>query len=112
MDLGENMLELIRHGDVLLVPVKSIPATAVLQEKAPDGRTILAAGEVTGHHHAFAKGVPVDLLVEGATKYIKVTEPSLLRHEEHRALQIPTGIYEIVTPVEYVPKELPRAVAD
>jgi hypothetical protein len=106
------MIDVIRHGDVLLVPRSSLPETAVLQGKANDGRTVLAEGEVTGHFHAFDKGMPVDLLIDGATKWVRVTEPSALKHDEHKALQIPVGIYEIVTPVEYVPKELPRNVAD
>ena len=42
---------MFRQGDVLIIPVKSIPKTAepIAREQ---GRVVLAHGEVTGHAHA------------------------------------------------------------
>ena len=41
-----------RQGDVLVIPVATIPASA--QEVQPrNGRLIVAEGEATGHHHSF-----------------------------------------------------------
>jgi hypothetical protein len=42
-----------RQGDVLIIPVRSIPEQRDLIERE-DGRVIVARGEVTGHAHAIA----------------------------------------------------------
>ena len=47
----------IRQGDVLLVPVASLPAGCV-EVPNDKGRIVLAYGEVTGHAHAIADHRP------------------------------------------------------
>ena len=76
----------IRQGDVLLIPVESIPQTA---ERKND--KILAEGEVTGHHHQFEMMAPVQCYMDQQQIYIDVAESTTLFHEEHENLNIPVG---------------------
>ncbi len=117
----------IRQGDVCLVLVSFLPAgcTEVPHDK---GRIVLAYGEVTGHahaiadHHAAQRASEVAdaaiarakarlLLAPTGERFLEVTEPVTLRHEEHTVHTIPPGIYKLPQQVEYTPAEL-RRVAD
>lgn len=123
----------IRQGDVLLVPVDLLPpgCTEVPQDK---GCIVLAHGEVTGHAHAIYDhavdladqhgGNPVaateiaDTAIARARvkarlwrapdgeRYLEVSMPVTLRHEEHTAHTIPHGIYKLPRQVEYAPQDL------
>ena len=79
-----------RHGDVLLVPVASIPFEAIEQPSL-----VLVLGEQTGHAHA---------ITEGAAKHFKYDEKQYLKvikriakidHEDHGPGWIEPGTYEI-----------------
>lgn len=105
-------MSLIRHGDVLLVPVASVPAGAEPVQRVR-GRVVLAEGEVTGHAHAIeaedvrlvsaqeADELRMWLLVEAA-------EPVALTHEEHATLLVPPGNYEVRRKREYSPEQIRR----
>lgn len=100
---------LYRQGDVLLREVKTIPKT--LKEQKPEGRIVLAYGEVTGHKHQIAESVEV-YVGEAGELYLKVTEEGVtLRHEEHGAIVLPPGNYERVIQREYSPEAI-RNVMD
>ena len=104
----------IRQGDVLLVPVPSVPATAKARQRT-NGRVILAYGEVTGHHHSFAARKGVALLDEGATTYLTIDEligAQPLEHQEHEAIPVPPGNYRVVIQHEWSDELEPRRVAD
>ena len=95
----------IRQGDVLVVGIDAIPDDA--QPVARDhGRVVLAYGEVTGHAHAI-RDRRATLLERDSDRYLRVTAPVTLDHEEHAALDIPPGSYRVVIQREYVPAELP-----
>lgn len=125
-------MNLIRQGDVLIVPVSKLPAgcTEIPNDK---GRLILAYGEVTGHAHAIADHVvrqpaatpgAADEIAEAAIaraqakarlwqaangeRFLEVREAVTLRHEEHTAHRIEPGIYKLPIQVEYTPSELRR----
>jgi len=126
----------IRQGDVLLIPVASMPAD-VTELPAEGNRIVLAHGEVTGHAHAIYDHLPTladaqraGEIAEAAVarmvaapraklfraangdRYLQVVgEPVTLRHEEHTAHSLAAGIYKLPTQVEYTPAEL-RQVAD
>ena len=104
----------IRQGDVLLVPVKSLPKS-LRPVEAEAGRVILARGEATGHHHSFALSERVALFREdgsGGGLFLSVSgEAAMLTHQEHDALAIPPGKYEIRGQREYSPEAI-RRVAD
>jgi hypothetical protein len=87
-----------RQGDVLVMPVKSIPSSA--QEMAPkNGRLIVAEGEATGHHHSFPhRQGAVMFRDDGAGSggmYVRVAAPVALEHQEHAALMLAPGAYRI-----------------
>lgn len=93
----------IRQGDVQLQPVPALPAGCI--EVPPDGgRIVLALGEVTGHAHAIYDHAAskARLWRSGdGERYLEVTRPATLRHEEHAAHALAPGIYWLPRQVEY-----------
>lgn len=98
---------LIRHGDVLIQSVKSIPKVA-----APLPHAILAHGEVTGHSHRIAEPADVELFDVDGTLYLRVkSDAASVVHQEHATLQIPKGEYKVWRQREYTPREI-RIIRD
>lgn len=104
-------MKIYRQGDVLLVRVNEVPAEAK-EVKPEHGRIVLAHGEATGHTHAILDTERVTLLMLEMKRYLKVEKKVALKHEEHAPIELPPGQYEVIRQREYVPKELPRYVAD
>ena len=92
-----------RQGDVMLLPVDAIPAGATPVEREA-GRLILAHGTATGHSHAF--DVPnASLFQSQGVTYLRVDEaPAAFVHDEHRALTVRPGAYEVRRQREYAPQ--------
>ena len=101
----------IRQGDVLLHPTQTPIGKPIPIGK--DAKTILAYGEVTGHHHRF-HGPDVQMFRDdggvGAT-FVDLKKPKKLIHEEHGSILIKKGCYQQAFQVEYTPAEI-RRVAD
>ena len=107
-------MSVIRQGDVLLVRVKAIPKDAAVV-KANGKKLILALGEATGHHHRFefmdtSHNVKMFQTNTGV-RYLDVSAPADLLHEEHSTAKVPAGLWMLPVQVKYTPKEL-RRVAD
>ena len=100
-----------RQGDILLVRVHAIPDGGRAVE-AEDGRLILARGEVTGHHHSVAVADAELVDVEARGVFLRIMEATPLVHQEHAAIVLAPGAYEVRRQREYEPGELPRQVAD
>lgn len=118
---------IVRQGDVLLVPVKSIPEG--LRSDNPQ-KCILAFGEVSGHHHRFEGGHVTAFYKEGDTgepisggprlrgsatdiAFINVPEDGAdLVHEEHTAITVAAGLYEVRRQREFDMLEGVRSVQD
>ena len=103
---------IFRQGDVLLRAVAAIPKGA--KDITPQGRIVLAHGEVTGHAHAIADApaeVKPRLWDAGAERFLQVVAPASLQHEEHAPIELPPGNYQVIGQVEYAPEEI-RRVAD
>jgi hypothetical protein len=96
-----------RHGDVILVKVDSIPADA---EQRPSA--VLARGEATGHSHRIAdpSGVSVFGGDNGAGYLSVESDFATLVHDEHKAIQLPRGMYRFWLQREYTPQEIRRIV--
>jgi hypothetical protein len=94
----------VRQGDVLLVPVDEVPDGARPRGRV-DGRVVLAEGEVTGHAHAI-RSTGATLLGAGDERYLRVTTPVTLDHEEHSPIEVAPGTYRVVIQREYVPPEI------
>jgi len=101
----------LRQGDVLLYQRSTIPADAKPLEPTDRG-VVLAEGEVTGHAHRIASRHATLYRTESDARFLRVTAPVSLKHEEHSPVEIPVGDYQIVIHTEYEPGELPRQVAD
>lgn len=95
-----------RQGDVLLI-AKSIPRGAK-PGKRDKGRIVLAYGEATGHAHAIDAPAVMVFEHEG-TRWIRVPKKGAeLRHEEHGAIALASGEYEVRLQREYSPEAIRR----
>jgi hypothetical protein len=91
----------IRHGDVILMPIKSFEGAA-----EQHNQYTVAHGEVTGHHHTLYPltiGAMLTLFQDGEKRAIKIDCEWSLKHQEHSELKIPAGMYEIGIEREYDP---------
>ncbi|MDZ7956597.1 MAG: hypothetical protein RMY34_01605 [Aulosira sp. DedQUE10] len=90
---------LYRHGDVLIKGIATIPNSAEKHQ----GVT-LAHGEVTGHSHRVQPSHAVQLWVHGNELFLEVKQTgATLVHEEHRAIELPQGLYRVWKQREYRP---------
>lgn len=113
---------IVRQGDVLLQPVRSLPASMTLAPLDADGSATLAHGEVTGHRHRFefqagADGAALSRIYVHPAAINEITlleldRPQSLVHEEHSAHDIGAGTWRVSRPYEYEGAELLRMVAD
>ena len=88
-----------RHGDILVIEMNRIP-----KEARPLNHLVLAEGEATGHAH-IVNG-EATLYERNGILYLKVhNNDAYLRHEEHKAINLPIGNYKIKKQREYQPKE-------
>lgn len=101
-----------RQGDVLIVPVKSLPKNLDPVDRE-QGRVVLAHGEVTGHAHAIKdRNAALFRDPKLAAIFMHVSDdPVALEHEEHATITIPPGNYRVIRQREYSPEAI-RNVAD
>lgn len=104
-----------RQGDVLIRQVNALPSRAKEVDNTKLGRIVLAHGEVTGHAHAIALNEAVEYNMADAggavRRFLNVVSSATVKHEEHAAIALPPGIYEIIAQREYHPEAI-RNVAD
>jgi len=95
-----------RQGDVLPVQIDHPSKTG--REIWPEAsRVVLARGESTGHAHTIQAIDRRVRFYEGAGDhgYLLLTEISRLEHEEHGAIVLEPGWYEVHRQREYDPAE-------
>lgn len=89
-----------RQGDVLLTPAS--PGETSLGTKQP--HLVLVYGEVTGHKHQITDG-QAELYEKNGVLFLQVfSETATLSHEEHKAIQIPCGVWMVRRQREYTPQ--------
>lgn len=95
-----------RQGDVLVTRAAELPAGA----KQTKTLTV-AYGEATGHHHTLTAG---EVYLFGDQQWVVVPEGGAeLRHQEHGALVLDPGVYQVDLQVEVDPfTGLDRRVMD
>lgn len=102
------------HGDVVLFCESELPIDFDKMPKVKDSS--LAYGEATGHiHQLFGEPENFDLreCPKTKVKHLKVVKPIMLKHQEHRPIEINPGVYRIGIQKEYDPIEKKiREVAD
>lgn len=86
------------QGDVILVAGK-IPVNCKAVSKTDRG-FILAKGETTGHAHVVVDDIGLFEDSNG-TLWINAPEEFTIQHEEHNAVQVPAGTYEVRIAKEY-----------
>jgi len=89
----------LQHGDVLIKGIGSIPKGAK-EVARKSGKLIVMEGEATGHHHCILDKEATLLELDGEF-YLEVTAPVTITHEEHKPIEIPTGIYQVGQVREY-----------
>lgn len=99
-----------RQGDVLVRKVERMP-TDVTEAPRENGRVILAHGEVTGHAHAIREDVAALFATTDGRRFLQLSGPASITHEEHTAIPLDAGTYEVIRQREYHPEEI-RNVAD
>lgn len=106
-------MNIYRQGDVLIRQIDKLPKDAMAVPNK--GRIVLAYGEATGHAHAIASDEAMEYTMVDAhgavRRFLSVASSATVKHEEHAAIPLPAGVYEIVQQREYSPEEI-RNVAD
>jgi hypothetical protein len=85
---------MFRQGDLLFVTAPGLPVDA-----EPASR-VLAVGETTGHRHQATGQLQV---FKDALGHIFLTGSGQIVHEEHNAISLPEGVWEMRRQREYVP---------
>jgi hypothetical protein len=94
----QSRLCLYRQGDVLIEQIPRLPIDARQREGAT-----LAHGELTGHSR-LGQVDAIQLWVQGTVLFLEVKAASAtLVHEEHRAIELPRGFYQVRRQREYRP---------
>lgn len=108
----------IRHGEILLMPVKSIPTGRKMTITKVD--QFIVGHSETGHHHVLESNKDITFEVTQDEKeqlYFRLFVPTNLVHkkatDKHKTLKVPAGLYKRFHDTEYDPfGKVIRAVAD
>lgn len=92
-------LQPLQQGDVLIIPVNSIPKNCENLNRSPKG-FILAQGEATGHAHVIEQEIEFYRDDKGQL-FFRTENEVIVKHDEHEAITVPPGIYRIDTVQEY-----------
>ena len=112
------MMKVLRQGDVLVRQIRRREPSG--RDVREHGRVILAHGEVTGHAHEVVAAEPTtDVELPAAQffeqpdgrRFLFIERACLLTHQEHGAIAVPPGCYEVTRQKEYSPAAI-RNVAD
>jgi len=88
------------HGDVTIEKIDSLPENFDQMTIVTDN--VLALGEATGHmHKLFGNGITVREDKETKAKYLHLVEEVVLKHQEHKPVILPPGIYRQGFQTEY-----------
>jgi len=93
-----------RQGDVLLTKIDP-PAKPGEPIGSIDGKLVLASGELTGHSHTVPAIDGKTQFFEGPRnlRYLRLAAVGQLQHQEHGAIDLEAGWYEVRVQREYDP---------
>jgi uncharacterized cupin superfamily protein len=101
-------MKMYRQGDVLFRSVNAVPAGNRM--KRENGHIL--AGEVTGHIHRISDLDAAEVFEIGDRLFLSVRAGGVsIVHEDHRAIELPPGDFEVVRQREYTPDAI-RNVCD
>ncbi len=93
----------LQQGDVLFFLVDEVKGKEV---KADSRGYVFAEGETTGHYHAVKEIKDTKMYEENGIKYFCVEkESAVVEHQEHGAITLPKGNYQIGIVKEFDPFE-------
>ena len=95
--------QIVRHGEVILKPISSIPQNAVLSKET---KKYIVAHSETGHHHVLESIDNYEVFTSNGETYIKLGTVGTLFHEKtgkdvHKAHTIQPSIYQVVIKKSY-----------
>jgi hypothetical protein len=104
MNSNQSTSIMHRQGDLLIVKVETLP-----QRLSKRKGHIILEGEVTGHSHRLATG----RILEDAQGmlWLEVLKATQIVHQEHHAITLEPGYYQVVRQREYTPEAI-RMVVD
>lgn len=110
MKTNDYKNQMIRHGEMLLIPVDELPAGV---EQVFEGKEYIVAHSETGHHHVAVAEAPRGLTIykpagaDSTDLYMRVSAPSTIEHrktfDKHETKEISEGIYLCRPKSEYDP---------
>lgn len=112
-NLKDNKPAPILHGENFLRPVSSLP-----DGKRTATKLYIVGHSETGHNHVIeSKKCDMQVIEDGARRYLLVEEVSALFHQKtfdiHETVEVQPGMYEITHKTEYDPWQgVIRAVYD
>ena len=97
----------IRHGEVLLVPVDSVPTG-----RAEKVSSCIVGHSESGHHHVLeSEDVFDEIVAANGDLYVDLNAPTPLRHQkrqqQHRELSVPPGAWRVVKKKEFDVRSAP-----
>lgn len=99
------------QGDVYVKKSELIEGCKEIE--AENGKTILALGEATGHHHRFEEKHVKMFANDNGRRFIVIEgKPAILYHEEHAPIEFGPGTYEVFIARQWTDEEEPIAVVD
>ena len=105
---------MLRQGDFLFIPVSEEQwrnARVSPEDRPYAKKLVVGVGEKTGHMHVVLSRA-AETFVGGGARFLRATEDVSVTHEEHAALKIPKGTYQIVQQRELQPDRRTSFVAD
>ncbi len=97
---------MIRHGEMLLIPIDKLPANV---EQIHEGREFIVAHSETGHHHVAVGDVTAFRPIGGDSTdvYLRANKESRIEHrktfDKHETKTLQPGIYLCRGKNEYDP---------
>lgn len=95
--------QIVRHGEVILKPVNSLPSNVILEETV---KSHVVAHSETGHHHLLTSTKDFKIYSHNGTKFIEIPTMAELSHKKtgkdvHKTHKIAPAIYETVIKKEF-----------
>ena len=100
-----------RQGDVYLERIDTMNTEGYTKRKPSNNRLVLAYGEVTGHHHSINLLETSDVELyenKDGDMLLKINTEAVVEHQEHSAITIAPGKYEVYIQEEYDPEGMKR----
>ena len=94
-------MPLYRQGDIVLKGAAALP-----ERLKPVPGLVLARGEATGHAHQVVGNAALFRDPSSQRLWLQVMGLAAVVHDEHRAIPLALGVYEVIRQREYVPAEV------